>query len=99
MESVTEMPPGMSQEEYDKIRYRNLREKYNGLFKEFFVFPFISTEYIEDGLILQLLSTFKAANRNNKRPIDIIFNENVKYIGVNLQKRNKQLNGYLIFAY
>jgi len=84
----------------DKLRYKFLREENHkkGLFKEYFIFSFISGDSIEDALITQFLSNFRGHKGKNKRPIDIVFNPNVKFIGINLTEKKDKLNGFLIFA-
>lgn len=86
-------------EENDKLRFKNLRDKYNDKFSEFLIFSFLSADSIEDAFIVQFLCNFRSSKGKNKRPVDIIFNENVKYIGVNVNETKKKLKGYLIFAY
>ncbi len=89
-------------EQDDKKRFRTLREDNSkkNLFKNYFIFCFICCESIEDALVAQLLCNFKDNSKSNKRPIDIIFSDNVNSIGINLIDRgNDKFEGYLIFAY
>lgn len=88
-------------EQDDKARYRSLRNENNlkGIFKEYFIFSFVSAESIEDALTAKLFCNFKNFKDKTQRPIEIIFNPNVKYIGVNMSEKKKKLDGYLIFAY
>lgn len=90
-----------TKEQIDKIRYRLLREKNKreGFFKEHFIFSFVCGECIEDALIAQMLCNFRNQREKSQRPVDIIFNPDVNYIGVNLTKKKKKFEGFLIFAY
>jgi hypothetical protein len=88
-------------EKIDKIRYKLLREKNKkeGLFKEHFIFPFLSGKSVEDALVAQLLSAFHDKKQSCKSLIDVIYNCDVNFIGVNLRKKKNKFEGFLIFAY
>lgn len=99
---------GLSNEEKKKIqrendediknKYKILKETHKNLYKKFEILPHTMNENIIDSIIMQIVSNF---NENKtvkvKRPFDIIFNKDFKYIGLSLIGK-KKMSGSIIFA-
>lgn len=81
-----------------KKRFKNLKDKLKGRFSNIEILSHTTNEEIEDAIIMQIVSNFNAdKNSRAKRPFDIIFGQQFKYIGVQLSG-NKKMNGHIIFA-
>lgn len=80
-------------------RYKNLKEKFKGKYSNIEILSHATNEEIEDAIIMQIVSNFNAGkNTKAKRPLDIIFGQQYRYLGVQLSGE-KKMNGHLIFAY
>jgi len=82
-----------------KKRFKNLKEKLKSKFKNIEILSHTTNQDIEDSIIMQIVSNFNAdKNSRAKRPFDIIFGEQFKFVGMQLTGK-KKMNGHIIFAY
>jgi len=81
-------------------RSKNLKDKLNKKYKKIEIITHTTNENIEDSIIMQILSNFNAdRNSKVKRPFDLIFSPNFKYIGIQMIPNNKgKFNGQIILA-
>ncbi len=81
-----------------KNKYKKLKEIHENNYKKFEILPHAMNENIIDSLIMQIVSNFDENNNVKvKRPFDIIFNREFKYIGLSLIGK-KKMSGVVIFA-
>lgn len=81
-----------------KAKYKKLKELNAGIYKKYEILSHTMNENIIDSIIMQIVSNFKEErNPKIKRPFDIIFNKDLKYIGISLVGK-KKMSGNLIFA-
>jgi hypothetical protein len=85
-----------------KNEYKKLKENFKNYFKNFYISTYMGNSSFEDGIFMLIISSFLFKKSLNKkmqsRAIDIIMNKDIKYIGVNLEKKENDLKGFLIFA-
>jgi len=80
-------------------RVKNLKEKLNQQFNKIEILSHTTNEEIEDSIIMQIISNFNLEkNSKIKRPFDMFFGEQYKFIGVQLSG-NKKMTGNIIFAF
>ncbi len=91
----------MIQKENDddiKAKYKKLKELNGGIYKKYEILSHTMNDNIIDSIIMQIVSNFSdEKNSKMKRPFDMIFNQDLKYIGLSLVGK-KKLNGNIIFA-
>jgi len=81
-----------------KTKYKKLKEMNEGIYKKYVILSHTMNENIIDSIIMQIVSNFgDDKNPKVKRPFDIIFNKDLKYIGISLVGK-KKLSGNIIFA-
>lgn len=101
-------PKGATNEEKKKIqkenedeikaKYKKLKELNAGIYKKYEILTHTMNDNIIDSIIMQIVSNFgDERNPKIKRPFDIIFNRDLKYIGISLVGK-KKLTGNIIFA-
>lgn len=82
-----------------KERLKSLKEKLSRKYQKIEALTHTTNENYEDSIIMQILSNFNIEkNPKAKRPFDIIFGEQFKYVGLSMTG-NKKLTGNIIFAY
>ena len=81
-----------------RIKYKKLKEENSGKYQKYEILTHTMNENIFDSIIMQIVSNFnEEKNPKIRKPFDIIFNKDLKYIGVSLVGK-KKLSGNLIFA-
>lgn len=81
-----------------KAKYKKLKELNGSIYKKYEILSHTMNENIFDSIIMQIVSNFgEDRNPKIKRPFDIIFNKDLKYIGISLVGK-KKLSGNIIFA-
>lgn len=81
-----------------KAKYKKIKEMNDGIYKRYEILSHTMNENIIDSIIMQIVSNFnEERNPKIKRPFDIIFDKDLKYIGISLNGK-KKLSGNIIFA-
>ena len=81
-----------------KFRLKNLRERLSGKLRKIEALTHTTNENVVDSIIIQIISNFNIEKTSKaKRPFDMIFSSEFKYIGVSLIG-NKKMTGNIIFA-
>lgn len=80
-----------------KLRYKKLKENNSHIYKRFEILNHAMNKEITDSIIMQIVSNFSTQSGKVKRPFDLIFSKDLKYIGISLIG-TKKFTGNIIFA-
>lgn len=85
-------------EEDIKNKYKQLKLINASEYKRFEILTHTMNENILDSIIMQIVSNFKEQkSTKSKRPFDIIFNKELKFVGISLTGK-KKYTGCIIFT-
>ena len=86
-------------EKNNELKINYFKEKLSNKYKNVEVLNHEINENIQDSIIMQIFYNFNSQNKKiNKRPFDIIFSNELKYIGICMLGGFNNLKGNLVFA-